>query len=353
VASNAMVEAAEFKMTAQKAKFIVRDLTFKFSGKDLAVSSIKNLVVKFDGKEVAKKALSTETNTLGVIKLDNLNLTLTPDTAALLTVYYETAAVDSKNANIDLSLSLIGMTALDSDSIDHAFALVAKSSSLILVKNYPVVSTNVLTNKLFKGVNSLYSMKISPKVAGEIAWKKAVFTMNATIGIFSAGMNVSTPDYTKDAVYVMFVHGPGVVAGEEGEILVMNNFKMYRQNAGGILTEVSGAFNFIHYEYGKVKVVFIPSQEQKISAAANYVLRGTVVNDLMAGNNVKTKIALESTIYQSDIFPVVGSMTGNDNFVWSDLSAGGAHSELSKDWHNEYLLEKFPTNEQEISYIKG
>jgi len=187
-------------------------------------------------------------------------------------------------------------------------------TNYVLYKTKPTVTQEgVSSGSLITGNNTLYSFKVAADTKEDVALKRIAFSITA-IDAATADLDLDTLKFYKgdedwtDKVTILDADG--------------NDYEA----AGVDLADGAATTTYVLF-----------TDEEIVSKGSSqiYSLRGRVTT-AASGDSIQTYIIAETA--SDDIVLGAAYSTGLGNFIWSDGSYGAAHSLLSLDWTNGYLI---------------
>ncbi len=205
------------------------------------------------------------------------------------------------------------------------------ANSVVVRKSYPTFELADLTSgTLADGTVTIAKFTVTAE-GGDVALKKLTFDISLNDADGTTDLSIASP-----AIYDAADPGTAINA-----------------------TFGDGAGGDTNYEStGKILVSF--DTEQLISAgnSKTYILKATISNSAQY-DSVMTRLSsitgsLETGQIAEDTNELVKvGDVADDAFVWSDMSAGGSHSDTlgssSSDWTNGYLVKTLPSDYQTLS----
>jgi hypothetical protein len=91
----------------------------------------------------------------------------------------------------------------------------------------------------------------------------------------------------------------------------------------------------------------VSTNEQEISGAKNYYLKGTIAATDGTSDSVVTSWNHSALGYVAAV--ASGSVGGTSTFVWTDQSLKSPHTEATADWSNDYLVKGLPLDSWTLS----
>jgi len=325
IAGSTMQKVGSFKFTAQNTSFTIQDLRVKTFGESNN-SSISSITLKYKDAGGLEKIVSQPilfSSTGGLATYTGLSAYIPQNTERDIDVYVDVQTVENganSGALIIVSLdSSGGFKAFDSNgNVDTTLASQDLSSfvtsgkgTLVVRKSFPTLSAVALdTSRLYAGTNiNIGRVKITANSAGDIGWKKIIFT---------------------------YVRSPGLIVGSP---------KLYDLNSG---QEIIGTFS----NPTTGQLIFTPTNEEQIAAGSSvtYALHATISG--LNGENDYLDIGIANTSttgVTSSASSVETTGPVSPSFVWTDRSAsvipgGSVHSLNTLDWTNDRLIKNLPLN---------
>jgi hypothetical protein len=233
-----------------------------------------------------------------------------------------TVGVGAATTSLDVNVTLNSYKVVNSTGSTTTAYPGTSGNSQYVVKSKPTVDMVAVTENLGAGAGKVLSkVKVSADLAGDISWKKLVFTVSKTTGItIGATSTLALVDSNGTTVTGTFATTTGSLLGG--------------LDALGVAT--SGTISFV------------ATSEQQIPAGGSktYSLKGTIGGLATGYNYLSISVAAPSTsIATPDTYSVVGGAAGEQtpSFVWSDRSAS-SHSASTADWLNDYKVKELPTD---------
>lgn len=243
--------------------------------------------------------------------------------------------VDAGTAGSLLTTTISAFTARNSAGTSATGTGTAAGNAIYVYKAVPTLSTLTLpTSVLAVGTNTLNKFSVNTNGTGTIAWKRIIWSISKT----------SIPVLANGAAFTLW------------------NADSNTQVAGTMTVRDSADAATCIATLLLCRLQFVPTAEEQITGARNYVLKATVGGTIVATDYISTTLsALPSVFAASDDYTAVaaaGSFAETyagygtaASFIWSDVSGSG-HDSASvtvTDWSNDYLVKALPLDSQTLT----
>jgi hypothetical protein len=319
VGNTTSPKVASFRFTATNDDFTITELAFKVGSTDNA-GGINSITLKSAG--MTDKTFSLN-GLIGTSTGLSLNVPSNNSSGRVVDVYLNLNAVNSSagtsSNNVQITLDTfkglgVGSGTETTDGTDRA------ANANYVFASVPTLTNGVLTDTeklLVPGSGRVLArVKVTADAAGQIDWKKIVFTMTKSAGVAIGATST-----------VALWNGASQIDGT----FSTSTASTVAQSEAFAEAATSGT------------LAFVATDPQQISAGqtATYELRGTIGGTLSGTEFVSFSIANPSTSRTApNLYSVIAGAAGTQtpSFVWSDRSAN-SHSVSTADWNNDYLVE--------------
>ncbi len=296
-AGNQTKTAAAFKWTSANDQFTISELVISVA----AVTTVQNVIIK-DGSNVIATQPGAASTTFS-----NLSISVPANATKILTVELQLGGVGTgagtSGENVFVTLHSYKKAPASSGTVSTTTVGNISGNALYVYKAIPTITTVALPTSIpVAGTNTLAKFTLSSGGTGTIAWSKMIFAISTSTGVTLSSPTVWDADTN---------------------------------------TQIAGNATF-----ATTNVTFYTTNEQQITGAKTYVLKGTLGGTIGTdGNYISTSIAQPSSF----VAPAIASAAtvSSATFVWSDVSAQ-SHSFSTADWNNDYLVKNLPTDSQSL-----
>jgi hypothetical protein len=321
---NTMPKVASFRFTALNDTFTItdialsvanasaagaiRDITLKSAGMTDKVVSLNGLIATSTGMSVSVPANDTNGKIVDVY----LNLNDVGNNAA------------TTSANVTVTLE--GFISNSSTGTRAESPTDVTTNAQYVFKSIPtIINVSLPSTVLSAGTKTISKVQISADAAGQVNWKKLVWTISKTTGVtIGATSTMQLVDSSGNIIAGTFATSTATGVG--------TGVELFGAATAGTLS-------------------FVADSEQQITTSETYSLKGTIGGTITAGNSIATSIANPSTsIATPNTYTLIAGAAGTQtpSFVWSDRSAL-SHSATTADWTNDYKVKNLPTDSQTLS----
>lgn len=321
VVRNTTSDVASFKFTTSNDSYTITDIAVALDAATATAAAAVSTIVLKDG--------STQLGTASIVyNNSNYHSDLASTYAAVFTGLnvqvpangYKVLTAALQIGNIGVNYASTGMNvtaelalfkATNSqgvqavDTTDRTGNAIYAYASMPTITNVSLPSTN-----LAAGTATLAKIQISSDSAGQIDWKKIIFTATKTTNPTISSVTLWDADSNSQIV------GTPTVAGALG--------------AGGVATGT---------------IEFVATNIQSVSGTKTYILKATIGGSIVSGDSVNTNIAQPTTAAAPAAYATVAATSAS--LVWSDQSAS-LHDATTLDWMNDYLIKNLPTDSQTL-----
>jgi hypothetical protein len=347
VDDSGTVKSLTAKIVATTDAYTVTDVTATITGTSSAVSTVSTMTLKnHDTGEVIGSAKPADTS----VTWSGLNIPV--------------AAGATLRMDVELALAPVGVGAGTSgDVLTTTITTISARNSAGTTCVTGASATTGCAATTAAG-NAIYVYKAIPTLS--------VVTMPVGVGTLSVGTGVSLFKFKVDTA------GTGTIAWNrimftiaKTTTPVLSAFKVYNADTG---IEVAGSADIRDTANATTcaagvlgcMVRFVPTAEEQVSGARNYVLKATVASVDATTDSVTTNIANPGAtigfVVPDDYTAVAASGSfastyagygTTPSFAWSDISSGASHDATSTsvlDWNNDYLVRLLPLDSQTLHY---
>ncbi len=293
--------AAAFKWTTTNDQFTISEVVVSIPNN----TTVVNVILK-DGTTVLATQPGAASTTFS-----NLNVVIPANSTKVLTVDLQLGTVGfgsgTSGENVQVTLHSYKKAPSSTGAITTTTSGTLSGNVLYVYKSIPTITNVTLpTGTLSAGTQTLAKFSVSSGGTGTIGWAKMMFTIATSTNVVVTSPQVWDADSNS-------------------------------QIAGTASTSYSG---------GNLSFEFLPTNEQQISGAKNYVVKATIGGTLASGAYVTTNITQPTTF----VAPATASSATHTpaTFVWSDLSAQ-SHDLTTSDWNNDYLVKNLPSDGQSLN----
>ena len=318
---------AAFKFAAVTDSYTVTDLTFTVAD----TTTVSMMSLYDDRTLVASKAAA------GTTTFNGLSWMIPAGQTKVLTVKLDlgTVGVGAGSTGAAVTVALTAGTATNGAGSSGAVSGLGSpvnGTAQYVFKAVPTLSTLALpTTALVAGTNTLSKFSVNANGTGTVAWNRIVFSL------------VKTAETT-------IANGAALTLWNADSNTQITGTAVIRQASDDAATCLGSDTT--------CRVTFVPSTEQQVSGATNYVLKATVGGTVAATDYISTSIQAPSAHAASDTYANVAASGSFANtyagfgttpsFVWSDVSASG-HATTTADWNNDYLVRSLPLDSQTLT----
>lgn len=323
---NTMPKVGSFRFTATNDAFTITDLAVKVGG-NAGAGAIRDITLKSAGmtdKVISLNGLIATSTGLSILVPANDTAGKIVDVYLNLNDVGSNAATSSANVMITLEgfITNASTGARAENNVDR------DANAQYVYKSVPTITNVSLPSTVLSaGTKTLSKVMISADAAGQITWKKLVWTIAKTAATtIGATTTLSVVDSTGNTIAGTFATST---------------------------TASSGGDTFGTATAGTIS--FVADAEQSITTSETYSLKSTAVaGTMVTGQSISTSIATAGANAVGNAYiTVAGAGAANvtpqtPSFVWSDRSAL-SHDTTTADWFNDYKVRNLPTDSQTLS----
>jgi hypothetical protein len=323
---NTVPKVASFRFTALNDTFTITDLAVKV-GSNNAAGAIRDITLKSAGmtdKVISLNGLIATSTGMSITVPANDTAGKIVDVYLNLNDVGNNAATSSANVTVTLE----GFITNASTGTRAETATDVTTNAQYVYKSIPTITNVSLPSTVLSaGTKTLSKIKVSADAAGQVNWKKLVWTITKTTGVTING--TSTVQLVDSA--------NNVIAGTFATSTTA--FPTATDLYGGA---TSGTLSFV------------ADNEQQITTSETYSLKATVGGTMTAGNSIATSIATAGANAVGNTYLTVAGAgeaqvtPQTPSFVWSDRSSL-SHGLTTADWFNDYKVKELPTDSQTLS----
>jgi hypothetical protein len=331
---NAMPKVGSFRFTATNDAFTITDLAVKVGNglsagaANAAAGAIRDITLKSAGmtdKIISLNGLIATSTGLTIVVPANDTTGKIVDVYLNLNDVGSNAATSSANVMITLEgfITNASTGARAENNVDR------DANPQYVYKSIPTITNVSLPSTVLSaGTKTLSKVQISADAAGQITWKKLVWTVAKTAATtIGATTTLSVVDSSGNTIAGTFATSTNAVAA---------GLDTFGASTGGTIS-------------------FVADAEQSITSSETYSLKSTAVaGTMVAGQSISISIATAGTNAVGNFYTTVAGganaavVPQTPSFVWSDRSAL-SHSETTADWFNDYKVKNLPTDSQTLS----
>lgn len=302
VADGQTVDAAKFKLTAVNDTYKPTRLIFGLTN----TAGIDSATVT-DGSTTVAMSIGAASASIDLNSAQQEAFKVTAGSTKVLTVKLAIGSIETPNGagtglshavTFDVSESKAMAASSGTESTFTSLSQTNKSgNALYAYAAIPTISRIALPSTvLANGTTTLAKWSVSSGGTGTIGWIKSIFTVTPSSGVSVSSLSVWDADSNT-------------------------------QITGGI----SSSSNV---------VTFLATNEQEISGAKNYYLKGTVAGTDGTSDSVVVTWNAGSTAYGASAASSSAATAGagTASFVWTDQSLKSPHTESTADWNNDWLV---------------
>ncbi|MBI2120387.1 MAG: hypothetical protein HYT94_02055 [Parcubacteria group bacterium] len=323
---NTSPKVASFRFTALNDTFTITDLAVKV-GSNNAAGAIRDITLKSAG--MTDKIISLN----GLIATSTgmtISVPANDTTGKIVDVYLNLNDVGNNAAtsSANVTVTLEGFITNSSTGTRAETNTDVTTNAQYIYKSIPTITNVSLPSTVLSaGTKTISKVQISADAAGQVNWKKLVWTIaktaGVTIGTTGATSSMQLVDSSGNTIAGTFATTTGDVG---------SSATLYDTNV------TSGTLSFV------------AENEQQITTSETYSLKGTIGGTMTAGNSIATSIATAGANAVGNTYAIVAGAAGaqTPSFVWSDRSAL-SHGLSTADWFNDYKVKNLPTDSQTLS----